>query len=206
MRDPKSYSAIVFDMGHVLCEYDSKKAIQQFTDDPAAVNEIRYTVFNSYEWCLLDAGLADEQRVKEFTLRRLSSDRLRAIASQALDTWHLHNLWPKEGMAEVVREIKARGQKLYILSNAGLRVLDIWKNIIPCADLFDGAIFSAPERCLKPQKEIYQRLFDRYSLNPADCLFIDDLPWNIQGAADCGMDGWCFTTGKVEDLRAALGL
>lgn len=206
MRPAREYRNIVFDMGHVLSEYDSRRAIARFTDDEAVIKEIRYVLYCSCEWQMLDAGLIDEDTALRYTLRRLSSDAVREIARKSFEHWEDYNLWPKPGMEEVVKAVKARGQNVYVLSNAGMRLTQCWRRVLPCPDLYDGVVFSAPERCVKPQEWIYRLFFERYGLDPADCLFIDDLPWNVQGAVDCGMDAWQFASGDVAELRRVLEL
>ena len=57
---------------------------------------------------------------------------------------------------------------------------------------------------MKPQKEIYGHLFERFHLKPDECFFVDDLELNIEGARRCGMDGYCFDDGNVEKLREVL--
>ncbi len=98
-------------MGHVLCEYRSRRSIERQTSDEVVIREIRTAVFCFYEWYLYDMGLMDEQQVAQYTLPRLSSDAVRSIAAEALRTWHLYNLWPKQGMERVVRDLKARGSE-----------------------------------------------------------------------------------------------
>ena len=57
---------------------------------------------------------------------------------------------------------------------------------------------------MKPQKEMYQHFYEKFGLNPQECLFVDDLEENIQGARETGMDGICFTDGDVDHLREML--
>ncbi len=204
--DTKRYRNIVFDMGRVLCDYSSRNAIEQFTSDEAVIREIQYIVYCSYEWALLDAGLMDEETVLAHTLHRLSSDAVREVARRSVDVWHVFNLRPKPGMDELIRALKKRGQKVYVLSNAGCRLLDCWRDVLPCPDEYDGILFSAADKCLKPQKFIYEIFFERFGLNPAECLFFDDLPWNVQGSIDCGMDAIVFDSGDVRELRKILQL
>lgn len=56
---------------------------------------------------------------------------------------------------------------------------------------------------MKPQKEIYERLFQKFSLTPEECFFIDDQPMNIQGAESCGMKGYIYD-GDQEKLEKRL--
>ena len=52
--------------------------------------------------------------------------------------------------------------------------------------------------------QLYNHLFERFGLRPEECFFIDDQPLNIQGARECGMDGYCFADGDVEKLKGVL--
>ena len=70
--------------------------------------------------------------------------------------------------------------------------------------MFDGVVVSADYKLLKPEKEIYLTLYEKFSLRPEECYFIDDVQKNIDGAAATGMDGHCYYHGDVEILRAAM--
>lgn len=64
-------------------------------------------------------------------------------------------------------------------------------------------MISSEEKVVKPEPEIYQRLFDRYGLEPSECVFTDDREENIEGARRMGMDGIVFVDAKQyeEELR-----
>ena len=102
-----------------------------------------------------------------------------------------------------MRWLKSMGYGIYLCSNASVRLLECYR-IIPGIECFDGILFSAEVKCIKPQKEMYQHLFDRFQLKPEECFFIDDVMVNIEGARACGMDGYCFADGDEAALRAAL--
>ena len=76
--------------------------------------------------------------------------------------------------------------------------------MIPAIDCFDGILFSSQEKCIKPEKEIFERLLEKFALKPSECFFIDDIEENIQGARACGMDGYCFADQDVEKLKNVL--
>lgn len=201
-----SYDNIIFDMGRVLVDYDADLSIRHFTDDPKMIWAVRNVVFHSSEWELLDAGMISEEEGLRGMLRHCWSDEMREVARKSFETWDQYNLFPKEGMLEVVRELKSRGKKVFVLSNASMRLAGRAGELIPEWDLLDGAFFSAPYGLIKPQRQIYEKFLEVYHLTPESCYFIDDLQRNIDGAKKCGIDGWCFTGGRVEELRAALGL
>ena len=45
---------------------------------------------------------------------------------------------------------------------------------------------------MKPERRIYGILLDRYGLDPAETLFIDDRAANIEAAAGVGIHGFLF--------------
>ena len=89
-----------------------------------------------------------------------------------------------------------------MLSNAGLPLRQYWPRL-PGASCFDGVLVSAEEKTLKPQPEIYRTLLHRYGLVPEECLFIDDIPANAEGAVNCGMGAIVFR-GDSKVLRQEL--
>ena len=53
----------------------------------------------------------------------------------------------------------------------------------------DGIWISCEHGFLKPEKEAYLSFFDTFGLLPAECIFIDDSPANIEAGMRMGMDG-----------------
>ena len=126
------------------------------------------------------------------------------LAVKSFDHWHEYNLVQKPEMGDLVRDLKAKGYGIYLCSNASVRMLTCYKEVLPAVECFDGILFSAEVLCMKPQKEMYGHFFERFGLKPEECYFIDDLPNNIAGAKACGMDGYCFADGDVEKLKRTL--
>lgn len=191
---------IVFDMGNVLVGYDADRVCRRFMENEEAIERVKTAVFVSPEWVMLDMGVIEEDYALERMVSRLDSQEEREAAEKCFAHWHEYNMWPIQEMGELVKELKEKGYRIYLCSNASVRLLECYKTTIPAIDVFDGILFSAPEKCMKPQKEIYERLFERFSLKPEECFFIDDLKINIDGAAACGMRGYCFD-GDVEKLK-----
>ncbi len=68
----------------------------------------------------------------------------------------------------------------------------------------DGAIFSYEVQSTKPEPEIYQALFQKYQLDPTECVFLDDNRGNIVAANQLGMATILFHTKQQadEELRS----
>ena len=54
-------------------------------------------------------------------------------------------------------------------------------------DLFDGVVISAEVGMHKPQPGIYLLGCERIGLEPPECVFVDDLRENCEGAEAAGM-------------------
>ncbi|MDO5417198.1 MAG: HAD family phosphatase [Lachnospiraceae bacterium] len=192
---------IVFDMGKVLVDYVADAVCRHYMEDEEEIKEVCTSVFVSPEWMLLDLGVIPEEEALRRMQARLSTGHAKEMAALSFWHWHEYNMWALEGMGELVAELKRLGYGIYLCSNASVRLLECYKTVIPGIEYFDGVLFSAPEKCMKPQKEIYQRLFERFDLKPEECFFIDDQPLNIEGARSCGMDGYVYDGDREQLIR-----
>ena len=196
---------VVFDMGNVLVAYDENRTCRQFMEEGTEeYDRVKAAVFGSQEWVLLDMGVISEEEGLRRMKNRLRREREEELAEKCFLHWHEFCMWTVEGAEQVIRDLKAKGYGIYLCSNASVRLRTCYREYIPAGDCFDGILFSAEEKLLKPQKEIYQRLFEKFGLKPEECFFVDDQPVNIQGAAACGMKGCCHEKVDGETLRKEL--
>lgn len=75
---------------------------------------------------------------------------------------------------------------------------------VPVYRHFDGDVVSCEERTVKPEPRIYEILLDRFALDPAETLFIDDRPENIAAAERHGIRGCLFDRRDPEAACDAL--
>lgn len=194
---------IVFDMGNVLVNYDAMRVCRHYIEDEQDQKEVCTAVFVSPEWIMLDMGVIPEDQALRRMCGRLPK-RLHEAARLCMRDWDKYCMWKAGGMDGIVRTLKKQGFGIYVCSNASIRLPGIYREVLPAAECFDGVLFSAEEKCIKPQKEIYERLFERFRLKPEECFFIDDMQLNIDGAKACGMDGCCFADGDIDRLKSVL--
>lgn len=101
-------------------------------------------------------------------------------------------------MIELVREVRRRGARTALLSNS-------WGEHYPAAlfeGLFDAVVISGREGLRKPEPAIFALVADRLGVETADCLLVDDLGVNVEGARRAGMAAMLHTS--VEATRSAL--
>ena len=91
----------------------------------------------------------------------------------------------------LIEVLKAEGYKLYVLSNMSKEFIEFLRTQ-PVYELFDGEVVSCEELVVKPEREIYDRLIERYSLDASETLFIDDRKANIDTACELGWQGYLF--------------
>ena len=99
---------------------------------------------------------------------------------------------PLEEGCRAAARAKRAGKKLYLLSNYPQRGYERLREKFAdlFGDLFDGGIISCYDHVVKPEKEIYQLLCDRYGIDKSRAVFIDDTLGNIEGANKFGMHGF----------------
>ncbi len=108
-------------------------------------------------------------------------------------------------MQNVVRTAHKAGMKTALLSNSWGTAdypRDGWD------DLFDAVVISGEVGMRKPEPEIFRYTLDLLGVESAEAVFVDDLPFNIQGAADVGIVGVLHTSygETVAELEALFGI
>ncbi len=187
-------------MGGVLIDYNPEKALYALFDKETADILLR-EIFRNDIWSLKDRGMIFPDEIME--------QKKGAIPEAVFEktTEMVNNFYPYmppfEKMFDFIKQLKDNGYGIYLLSNASSDFHER-RSGIPALSLFDGVLISADYKLLKPEKEIYEALFEKFSLNPAECYFVDDVQKNIDGARAAGMDGHCYYHGDVEILRKAM--
>jgi putative hydrolase of the HAD superfamily len=90
----------------------------------------------------------------------------------------------EEAMLDAVRRARAAGIRTGLISNSwGAATYD--RSLL--AELFDGIVISGDVGVRKPTPEIYAMGARAIDLPPAECVFVDDLPFNLKPARAIGM-------------------
>ena len=110
-----------------------------------------------------------------------------------------------EPMQDLLRRVRAAGLKTAMLSNSW--GVDIYPADV-LAELFDAVVISAEVGMRKPEERIFRHAAGLLGLDPAECVFIDDIEANVQAAEALGMTGVLHTDPAATEGRLAglLGL
>jgi 2-haloacid dehalogenase len=102
---------------------------------------------------------------------------------------------PIHESVELFRQLKDGGRyKIYALTNWQADLFNIALVRYNFLHWFDGRVVSGEEKTRKPFPEFYQRLLQRYQVNPSQALFIDDNFRNVQAAEELGIQSIHFTS------------
>lgn len=202
----KMIKNIVFDMGNVLVMYYPEKVLRKYLDNE---DDIRLLMEKFYDCGAIrdtDRGIKTYEQIIEERVGILPDRLIKLLKKLYLEQCYgLVEMPVFPEMYELVVSLHENGYKTYLLSNAG-EDFYVYSKQIPAIALMDGKIVSSDYKLLKPEKEIYEKLFSTYSLEPSECVFIDDVEENILGAKNAGMDGICFSPSfeKVDVLKEKL--
>jgi 2-haloacid dehalogenase len=111
------------------------------------------------------------------------------------------------GTTEIVDELHAHGVPQYGLTNMPHEAWPAIRDAWPVLAGLDGVVVSGTERMAKPDPAIFALAVERFGLDPARTVFVDDVARNAEAAEACGFRALVFTDAGAlrADLRA-LGL
>ena len=188
---------IIFDMGGVLIDYNPEKTLYGMFDKETADILLR-EIFRNKIWADKDRGIIFPDEIMEQKRNSIPEETFSKV-SEMVNNFYPY-MPPFEKMVPFIESLKEKGFGIYLLSNASSDFHERRKGI-PALSLFDGVLISADYKLLKPEKEIYHALYEKFSLKPEECFFIDDVQANIDGAKATGMDGHCYYHGDIEILK-----
>ena len=181
---------MVFDLGNVVVEWNPHVVMSQ-----AFMDETDFFTWNTE----LDRGA-----VFADTIAALHRDF--PHHAEVIDAFDQR--WPEtlgsviQETVDVVDALKARGVRVFVLSNSSAETLPRSELVQSLLSKFDGAMVSGEIGLLKPDAAIYAAAVERFGLDPSTTWFVDDNKANVDAAIACGWNGHHFI--DPADLRPAL--
>ncbi len=193
---------VILDIGDVLGHFQWREIIDRYMD-------LSKEEFDLLVDAMMTSGLWDE-----FDRSLMSDEEIQnAIIAKAPSISHKIPEFFKH-MGEIVEdydysipwinELHAAGYKVYILSNYGKTGFEacLKNHRLQFVPLVDGKVISYELKIVKPEREIYEFLLNKYGLNADECVFFDDRPANVEGANKVGIHGILFK--NIDQAKADL--
>lgn len=193
-------TAVVFDVGRVLFEWDLRHLFAKLIDDPEQL-EWFVTHVVTPEWHFQhDAGVPLAEmvpaRIAEYPAHAALIDAYTKRFNETIPG-------PVPGSLELVEALHSRAVPLYAITNFGAEFWQPFRVTQPVFDRFRDIVVSGDEKLAKPDPAIYALAARRFGHAPEAMLFIDDNADNIAGAAASGWQTHHFTDAPrlADDLR-----
>jgi epoxide hydrolase-like predicted phosphatase len=197
------------------------------TNKPPGNKEIKLLVFDMggvfvrYEWTSVCTGLAEAVGISPesflYTFEQVNDshyergklstlelvNRLNKALGSNLTEEQFHILWNCSldedlQMTELLQQLRQRFP-LYLLSNNNDSNFTFVESNFNVSRHFDEMILSHKVGYIKPEPEIYHEVLKRSGMEPHQCLFVDDLQPNVDGAKAVGLNAFRFI--DLDDLR-----
>jgi putative hydrolase of the HAD superfamily len=196
----------VFDLGKVILPFEHHQIAAKLHERSGLAcnttpEDLFHFVFARSEG-LVNAYEKGNMSSAEFFDEIRRAFRLDVTYEEFKDIWN-DIFWENPEVNRAIIHLKERGYPLFLLSNVSelhfLHIIDRY----PIIHTFDEWILSFEVGAKKPEKRIYDVIFERMDVAPADVFYIDDIPDFVEAAAGYGIPGMVFT--GPEALWAALG-
>jgi 2-haloacid dehalogenase len=175
--------ALIFDFGNVFIGWNPRNIFRSVVPEEA-LDSFMQTVW-SEDWNNnLDRGVTFADNLKNLQAQYPQHSRyIAAFHEHWYDSLGEENA---ESLA-LLADLQRAGYPTYGLSNWSAETFPATRKAHPFFDTFQGIVLSSEVKVCKPDPRIYRILLERYHLNPAQCVFIDDRQENIDTARELGI-------------------
>lgn len=197
-------TSVIFDLGGVLIDWDPRYLYRKLFDDPDEMEsflaEVTTAEWNAHQ----DAGRPWAEAVDLLVAEHPEQRELIEA---------FHRRWPEMLAGEipetvdVLAELRSTDVRLVALSNWSAEMFPIARERFDFLAWFEGILISGEVGVNKPDRQIFEHLVERFGIEPAKAVFIDDSSANVATAAALGFRAVQFTDAAALRLELVqLGL
>lgn len=180
---------VIFDVGRVLFDWDLRFLFAKLIADEGELEWFVTHVVTPQWHFQHDAGRPLAEMLPELKAEFPDHGALiDAYATRFNETIP----GPVPGSLELVERLDAAGVPLFAITNFGHEFWEAFRPTQPVFDRFEDIIVSGTEKLMKPDPAIYTLAIERFGIDPAGALFIDDVAKNIAGGESVGIAGHQF--------------
>lgn len=177
---------IIFDLGNVLIEWNKEKILSKICKNDLEYNLFNQFVFQSNLWIDLDNGKISLEFLENQLIDEMGHQYQDQIHELVWNWFNYVDLYDE--VYELIKQLKKKNFQIYVLSNTSSIFHILLDSVLSkVSSVLDGYVISCEVKMMKPQKEIYLSLVNKYQLDIKDCIFLDDLEENVEAARTLGI-------------------
>ena len=191
----RKIDTVILDIGMVLAEFIPREYLKKVGIREEKIKAVMDAVVENDIWNEYDKGMMSEKEVLNQFIER--SPKLEREIRRAFKNLNgiVRRYYYTDGFIE---KLKSKGYRVLYLSNISEKLYHECEEELGFIKKMDGGILSFEVKMKKPDKDIYELLIKKYSLNPERCVFLDDREVNLRAAGELG-----FKTILFEDYESA---
>ncbi|HHK7231183.1 TPA: HAD family hydrolase, partial [Streptococcus pneumoniae] len=171
---------------NVLIEWNKEKILSKICKNDLEYNLFNKFVFQSNLWIDLDNGKISLEFLENQLIDEMGHQYQDQIHELVWNWFNYVDLYDE--VYELIKQLKKKNFQIYVLSNTSSIFHILLDSVLSkVSSVLDGYVISCEVKMMKPQKEIYLSLVNKYQLDIKDCIFLDDLEENVEAARTLGI-------------------
>lgn len=196
---------IILDMGNVLLEWNKDKILKAVVKTEKDYLILDKAIFQSGLWERLDLGTLTREELVDKVLSLLG-DCYQEKVEEVIWNWPAYiDIYTE--VFPLLAALKEKGHRIFVLSNTSPVFYELLKDqLSPLAEILDGFVLSCDIKAIKPDPKMFKEILQKYELNPANCIFLDDVKENTKMAESLGIKAYQVKQrGDVVDILQRFG-
>ena len=180
---------IILDRGNVLLEWNKDKILKAVAKTQKDYLILDKSIFQSGLWERLDLGTLTREELVDKVLSLLG-DCYQKKVEEVIWNWPAYiDIYTE--VFPLLARLKENGHRIFVLSNTSPVFYELLKNqLAPLAKILDGFVLSCDIKVIKPDRKMFEEILSKYELDPANCVFLDDLADNTKMAESLGIKAY----------------
>ena len=180
---------IILDMGNVLLEWNKDKILRGVVKTEKDFMILDKAIFQSGLWERLDLGTLTREELVLKVVSMIGSIYQEKV-QEVVWNWPSYIEIYTEVFPLLVR-LKEKGHRIFVLSNTSPVFYELLEEqLSPLNEILDGFVLSCDIKAIKPDPKMFEEILHKYQLDPANCIFLDDVKDNTKMAESLGIKAY----------------
>jgi glucose-1-phosphatase len=196
--------AIIFDFGNVIGFFDHRRITRRLARETNLPEEF-------WQEHILNRSLEDDYESGRITTEQLLVRIRQTTGVDVVDSLLCEAIsdifWSNPDVCSLIGQLKGR-YRLFVGSNTcDLHARQFRSQFADTLRHFDALVLSHEIGARKPKRAFFEHCRKLAGCDAGDCVFIDDLHHNVEGARACGMNGIVYRSfDELHDEMTLLGI